>query len=109
MHVGAPFEGNGKVVERFAGDQVMAIKVCNETNRVYVATKNKKVCVYDAQTTEKLAEVADAHAKTIYGLAIAPTSAEASFVTCSADNLVKTWKFDPEAKTLTNLATIEQS
>jgi WD40 repeat protein len=108
MHAGAPFQGAGKVVEKFAGDFIMAIKVCSETNRVYVATKNKKICVYDAQTTDKLVELADAHDKTIYGVALAPSSAEASFVTCSADNTVKTWKFEEESKSLTNLATISQ-
>ena len=100
MHEGAPFKGAGTTIESFPGDYINAMAICDETNRLYVGLSSKKICVYDAQTQEKLCELENAHSKGIYGLAIAPSSVEASFVTCSADNTIKSWKYVEESKSL---------
>jgi|Transcript_43008 WD40 repeat protein len=80
--------------------------VCDESNKLFVVTAGKKILVFDTESQEKVCEVANAHGKGIYGVRVAPAGQEASIVTCSSDNTLKTWKLDAESKQLSELATI---
>jgi len=71
-------------------------------------TSGKKILVFDSETQEKICEVTNAHSKGIYGVALVPEGNDASIVTCSADNTVKTWKLNEESKELTEVATTLQ-
>lgn len=106
MHEGTPFSGQGEVLERFQGDYINGMALCDETKRLFVATSSKKIAVYDTETQSKICEVENAHSKGIYGCALVPEGNDATIVTCSADNTVKTWKMGENA--LTEVATIQQ-
>lgn len=67
MHEGTPFTGQGQVLEHFNGDYINGMAICDETNRLFVATSSKKIAVYDTETQTKICEVANAHSKGIYG------------------------------------------
>ena len=79
------------MLEHFHGDYINGMALCDETNRLYVVTSSKKIVVYDTETQTKICEVANAHSKGIYGCVLVPEGNEATLVTCSADNTVKTW------------------
>ena len=81
--------------------------VCDASNKLFVGTSGKKILVFDTESQEKVCEVAGAHGKTIYGLNVAPAGGEASILTCSSDNTIKTWKFDADSNQLNELSTIQ--
>ena len=101
MHEGAPFGGQGQVLERLQGEYINAMAVCDDQKRLFVGTSGKKILVFNTETQEKVCEVANAHGKTIYGMKVAPASAEETIMSCSSDNTIKGWKFDAESNTLT--------
>jgi len=108
MHEGAPFPGQGHLVDRFPGDYINAIAICDESHRLFVGLSSKKLLVYDSETMEKVCEVDEAHQKGIYSIRVTPAGHEASILSCSADNTIKMWKMNEESKQLTELATIQQ-
>ena len=97
------------MLERFPSEYINSMVVDDATNRLYVATSGKRLVVYDTETQEKICQVENAHGKGIYKVRLAPEGQEASLLTCSADNKIKTWKLDEEAKTLNELQTISQA
>jgi len=50
MHEGSPFSGQGQMIERFHGDYINGMALCDETNRLFVVTSGKKIAVYDTET-----------------------------------------------------------
>ena len=70
-----------------------------------VVTGDKRIIAYSGEDESKLATKDAAHAKGIYD--VVWTSAD-SFMTCSADNLIKVWKWDAAAKTIEEVEKIEQ-
>ena len=70
MHEGTPFSGQGQILDRFPGDYINGMVLCNATNRLYVITSSKKIAVYSTETQEKVCQVDDAHSKGIYGIAL---------------------------------------
>ena len=107
MHEGTPFQGQGQVLEHFHGDYINGMALCDQTNRLFVATSSKKIAVFDTETQTKICEVENAHTKGIYGCTIVPDGHDATLITCSADNTVKMWKMEDQS--LTEMATIFNS
>jgi len=100
MHEGAPFPGQGQVMEHFHGDYINDMVLNDETNRLYIVTSSKKIAVYNTETLEKICEKVGAHTKGIYGIALATYGNAADVVTCSADNTVKGWSLNEDTKEL---------
>ena len=50
MHEGAPFGGQGQVLERLQGEYINAMAVDDELKRLFVGTSGKKILVFDTET-----------------------------------------------------------
>jgi len=54
MHEGAPFTGQGVVIDKHTGSYMNAMALCDETHRLYVVTSCKKILVFDSETGDKI-------------------------------------------------------
>ena len=97
-HTGTPFKvDTGKSVEQL-GCFVNGMDYSAEAKVLIVVTGDKRIIAYSGENEEKLCEKADSHRKGIYDVKWMTAD---TFITCSADNCLKTWKWDAGAKTIT--------
>ena len=68
-----------------------------EAKVLLIVTGNKQIIAYSGETDEMICEKAAAHNKGIYDVRWITADI---FMTCSADNTMKLWKFDAGAKTI---------
>ena len=73
-----------------------------------MGTSGKKIAVYNAETGEKICQADNAHGKGVLKIVVLPESHEADFMSCSSDNLIKTWKVNEESKELEHHTTMKQ-
>ena len=106
VHTGTPFKvDTGKSLDKY-GIYVNSMDFSAEANALVVVTGGKDIIIYDAESDEKLVTKDKAHSMGIYE--VKWTGAD-SFTTVSADNHIKTWKWDASAKTISDGETIEQT
>jgi len=68
-----------------------------EAKVLIVVTGDKRIIAYSGENEEKLCEKAAAHNKGIYDVKWITAD---TFMTCSADNTLKVWKWDAGAKSI---------
>ena len=104
-HAGTPFKSDsGKSFDKL-GCYVNGMAYSGEAKVLLVVTGDKRIVAYSGEDESKLATVDGAHGKGIYD--VLWVSAD-TFLTCSADNLIKVWKWDATAKSIEEVEKIEQ-
>ena len=104
-HAGTPFKADtGKTIDKL-GCYVNGMAYSGEAKVLLVVTGDKSIVAYSGEDQSKLATKAAAHGRGIYDVAWATAD---TFLTCSADNLIKVWKWDAAAKSIEEVEKIEQ-
>ena len=106
-HTGTPFkQDTGKTVEHLGNTFINAMDFSPEAKVLIVVTGDKRIIAYNSDDDSKLCEKTDAHKKGIYD--VKWVSAD-TFMTVSGDNLIKSWKWNGEAKTIEEVESIQQT
>ena len=96
-HTGTPFKAEtGKTIGN-VNCFVNGMDYSEEAKVLLIVTGDKRIIAYSGESDEMICEKAAAHTKGIYDVRWITTE---TFMTCSADNTLKLWKFDAGAKTI---------
>ena len=86
-----PFKAPPTKVEHPHTNFVNQMKMSPDGSKFVTVSSDKSICVFETETATKIKHWDKAHAMGIYDVDWIDDN---SFITCSADNLVRTWQMD---------------